>query len=221
LKKIVIAIDGYSACGKSSTAKQVASRLGYTFIDSGAMYRATTLYLLENNIELQNIPSVRENLDAINISFEGASILLNGRNVDKEIRTADVNKNVSVVSAISEVRKKMVFQQHEIGKEKGVVMDGRDIGTVVFPEAELKVFMTAEMEVRAKRREKELLEKGLNESLESITKNLIERDHMDSTRKDSPLKMASDAVEIDTTHITLEEQIDLIVQLAKERINED
>ncbi len=221
MKKIVIAIDGYSACGKSSTAKQVASRLGYTFIDSGAMYRAVTLYLLNENVNLENINQVEDHLDQIEITFEDTSILLNGKNVDTEIRTKAVNENVSAVSAISAVRRKMVAQQQTIGKNKGVVMDGRDIGTIVFPNAELKVFMIAEMGIRAKRRRKELLEKGIDEPLESITRNLQERDEVDSTRIDSPLVKAEDAIEIDTTNITLEEQIVQIEELAKEKINEN
>jgi len=221
LKKIVIAIDGYSACGKSSTAKQVAHQLGYTFIDSGAMYRAVTLFLLNKEVKLDNTNKIIKYLKDIEISFEGSSILLNGKNVDSEIRSKEVNENVSAVSAVSPIRRKMVDQQQEIGKEKGVVMDGRDIGTVVFPEAELKIFMTAEMTVRAQRRQKELLGKGIEDSLESIAQNLQERDHVDSTRSDSPLKMAEGAIEIDTTNITLEEQIVQIVELAKEIIDGD
>ncbi|MEP5612485.1 MAG: (d)CMP kinase [Cyclobacteriaceae bacterium] len=221
MKKIVIAIDGYSACGKSSTAKQVAKQLSYTFIDSGAMYRAVTLFLLTKEVNLDSTNDIIRHLEDINISFEDSSILLNGENVDQEIRSKAVNETVSKVSAVSPVRRKMVDQQQEIGKEKGVVMDGRDIGTVVFPEAELKVFMTAEMSVRAERRQKELRIKGIEESIESIAQNLKERDHVDSTRTDSPLKKAKGAVEIDTTNITLQEQIVQIVELAKEIIDED
>ena len=216
----MIAIDGYSACGKSSTAKQVAHRLGYTFIDSGAMYRAVTLHLLNHGVRLDDMMQVNDHLVNANISFEGSSILLNGANADREIRLKEVNENVSTVSAISAVRRKMVDQQQEIGKAKEVVMDGRDIGTVVFPEAELKVFMTAEMGVRAKRRQRELQGKGIDESLESIAKNLQERDHLDSTRADSPLKKAVGALEMDTTNLTLEDQIVQIVDLAKHIIDE-
>ncbi len=221
LKKIVIAIDGYSACGKSSTAKQVASRLGYTFIDSGGMYRAVTLYLLNRGADIKDLNNVEDHLNHVSIDFVDESILLNGENVDLEIRSREVNENVSEVSAISAVRRKMVRQQQEIGLNKGVVMDGRDIGTVVFPDAELKVFMTAEMEIRAVRRQKELSTKGIDEPLESIMKNLQDRDLVDSTRVDSPLKMAEDAIEIDTTNITLEEQVVQVVALAKEKINEN
>ncbi|MEP1095712.1 MAG: (d)CMP kinase [Cyclobacteriaceae bacterium] len=220
MKKIVIAIDGYSACGKSSTAKQVARRLGYTFIDSGAMYRAITLFLLTREVKLDDTNEIIGYLKDIEISFDGSSILMNGKNVDREIRSKEVNENVSTVSAVSSVRRKMVAQQQEIGKEKGVVMDGRDIGTVVFPEAELKIFMTAEMAVRAQRRQKELRGKGIDDSLKNIAKNLQERDHVDSTRSDSPLKKAEGAIEIDTTNITLEEQIVQIVEFAKEIIDE-
>lgn len=221
MKKIVIAIDGYSACGKSSTAKQVAHRLGYTFIDSGAMYRAVTLFLLDQRAELDNLEEICDHLEKIDILFDGSSILLNEKNVDREIRLKEVNENVSTVSAISVVRRKMVDQQQEIGKAKEVVMDGRDIGTVVFPDAELKVFMTAEMGIRAERRQRELREKGVDESLDSIAKNLQERDHVDSTRADSPLKKAEGAIEIDTTNLTLEDQIVQIVELAKSIIDEN
>ncbi|MEQ9404182.1 MAG: (d)CMP kinase [Cyclobacteriaceae bacterium] len=219
MNKIVIAIDGYSACGKSSTAKQVAARLGYHFIDSGAMYRAVTLFFLQNGVETDNTEEVTSALNRCNISFSGLSIFLNEANVDEEIRSIQVNESVSRISAIPEVRKKMVKQQKEIGRQKGVVMDGRDIGTVVFPDAELKIFMTAEIETRAKRRQKEMSDKGMNDSLENIVRNLLARDHMDSTRKDSPLRKAEDAVEIDTTDLTLEGQIAQIVSMAKEKIN--
>lgn len=221
MKKIVIAIDGYSACGKSSTAKQVAKHLGYTFIDSGAMYRAVTLFFLTEKVSLQSANDVARKLKDCNISFAGSSIVLNGEIVDEEIRTVKVNENVSQVSAISEVRRKMVSQQQLIGEGKEVVMDGRDIGTVVFPEAELKIFMTAEIRVRAERRQKELASKGVEESIENIEKNLLERDDIDSNRADSPLRMAADAIEIDTTHLTLEGQIEQIVQMAKDKINEN
>lgn len=217
--KIVIAIDGYSGTGKSSTAKQVASRLGYNYIDSGAMYRAVTYHFLTKNIDFKKEDQLRIGLTECEISFDQSSILLNGQCIDHEIRTMAVNKNVSAVSAISEVRSKLVEQQRKMGEKKGVVMDGRDIGTIVFPDAELKVFMTAEMNIRAERRRKELVNKGINESIEEIKSNLKERDHIDSTREDSPLKMADDAKEIDTTHLTLDQQIDEIVSLAKSIIS--
>ena len=156
MRKIVIAIDGYSACGKSSTAKQVAKALNYHYIDSGSMYRAVTLFFLQEKVDIRNDESVKGALDECTITFRNGSIFLNGNVVDSEIRAMDVNQHVSEVSAISEVRRKLVSQQQEIGKDKGVVMDGRDIGTVVFPAAELKIFMTAEITVRAKRRTKRI-----------------------------------------------------------------
>lgn len=213
--KIVIAIDGYSGTGKSSTAKQVASRLGYNYIDSGAMYRAVTYFFLSNNIDFNRESNVEESLENCSITFDGTSILLNGEQIDDEIRTMEVNQNVSAVSTISTVRAKLVEQQRKMGEKKGVVMDGRDIGTVVFPEAELKVFMTADMDIRAERRRKELEKKNIHESSKVIKDNLKERDRIDSTRVDSPLKKAKDAVEIDTSHLTLNQQIDKIVKMAE------
>lgn len=217
--KIVIAIDGYSGTGKSSTAKQVASRLGYTYIDSGAMYRAVTYHFLSKNIDLDNIDALSTSLEECSISFDGPSIVLNGTAIDHEIRTMEVNQNVSEVSAISQVRTKLVEQQRKMGEKKGVVMDGRDIGTVVFPNAELKVFMTADMDIRADRRRIELEKKGIYESVEVIKENLKERDRIDSEREDSPLKKAVDAKEIDTSHITLNQQIDIIVEMAESILN--
>lgn len=213
--KIVIAIDGYSGTGKSSTAKQVASRLGYNYIDSGAMYRAVTYFFLSNNIDFNRESNVEESLENCSITFDGTSILLNGEPIDDEIRTMEVNQNVSAVSTISTVRAKLVEQQRKMGEKKGVVMDGRDIGTVVFPKAELKVFMTADMDIRAERRRKELEKKDIHESSKVIKDNLKERDRIDSTRVDSPLKKAKDAVEIDTSHLTLNQQIDKIVKMAE------
>lgn len=221
MKKIVIAIDGYSACGKSSTAKQVAERLGYTFIDSGAMYRAVTLFFLRNNVDLSSQKDVDKALGELNISFQGRFTLLNGEDVSDAIREKNINENVSAVSAISAVRKKMVEQQRKIGINKEIVMDGRDIGTVVFPDAELKIFMTAEMEVRAKRRQKELEEKGIKYDLSDIIQNLENRDRVDSTREDSPLMKAENAIELDTTKLTLEDQISQIVQMANKLIHEN
>ena len=215
MQKIVIAIDGYSGTGKSSTAKQVAERLGYNYIDSGAMYRAVTLFFLTNNVSLSDKGQVESKLDECQITFRGSSILLNGEIIDDQIRTMEVNENVSAVSTISAVRSKLVEQQQEMGEQKGVVMDGRDIGTVVFPKAELKVFMTADMDIRAERRRKELVKKGIDEDLEVVKANLKARDEVDSTREDSPLRKASDAHEIDTSHLTLNEQIDKIVEMAE------
>ena len=226
MKKIVIAVDGYSACGKSSTAKEVASRLGYVYIDTGAMYRAVTLFFLRNYINLTNPKDIEKALDQINISFipnAGTGInetYLNGLNVEQEIRGMDVSGKVSEVSAIPKVRSAMVEQQRKLGKNKAVVMDGRDIGTFVFPQAELKVFMTADFDVRTARRQQELLEKGNMVGFEEVKKNLKHRDTIDTTRAESPLKKADDAYVVDTTELTMEEQIEQIVRLAKKIIDQ-
>lgn len=223
-KKIIVAIDGHSGCGKSSTAKVVAKTLGYIYIDTGAMYRAATLYFLQNNIELANNAEVKRALDEIDITFclNKASVnnetYLNGRNVEQEIRGIKVSERVSEVSAISEVRKKMVALQRKMGEEKGVVMDGRDIGTVVFPLAELKIFMTASLKVRAQRRLAELQESGQDAKLGEVMDNLEKRDRIDSSRADSPLTQAKDAVLIDTSSLSFEDQVEKVVTLAKERI---
>jgi CMP/dCMP kinase len=223
LKKIVIAIDGYSACGKSTTAKEVARALGYRYIDSGAMYRAVTHYFLEHYVSLTNPKEINRALDDIKISFhindeKETETFLNGINVEKEIRKMKVSDNVSQVSALKPVREAMVSLQRKMGKDKGVVMDGRDIGTVVFPEAELKLFMTADMLVRAFRRQKELLEKDKLIDLEEVIENIQKRDAIDTTRAESPLRKANDALEIDTTHIAIDEQVDEVVRLAIGRI---
>ena len=215
MKKIVIALDGYSGTGKSSTAKEVAKALGYIYIDSGAMYRATTYYFLENQVDLADANSVENALKNISISFSGNQVILNGDDISNDIRTMRINENVSAVSAIKEVRVAMVAQQQQIGQERGIVMDGRDIGTVVFSDAELKVFMTANPDVRAERRQKELAEKGIHEELNTIKVNLLVRDKIDSSRAESPLKKADDAVEVDTSDLTFNEQVDKIVELAK------
>ncbi|HEY0656686.1 MAG TPA: (d)CMP kinase [Chryseosolibacter sp.] len=219
MKKIVIAIDGYSACGKSTTAKQVAAILGYRYIDTGAMYRAVTLYFLDHHIALTNPKEIAKALQQINISFKVNSrnvseTYLNGLNVENDIRKMRVSENVSQVSAIKDVRVFLVDQQRRMGKEKGVVLDGRDIGTVVFPTAELKVFMTAEVLVRAFRRQRELLEKNNMVDLDEVVDNLLQRDKIDTTRAESPLRQADDALVIDTTHITIDEQVDEVVRLA-------
>lgn len=223
LRKIVIAIDGYSACGKSTTAKEVAKILGYKYIDSGAMYRAVTHYFLEHYVSLTNPKDIANALDAIKISFhvnedKETETFLNGMNVEKEIRKMKVSDNVSQVSALKPVRTAMVQQQRRLGKERGVVMDGRDIGTVVFTDAELKVFMTADMQVRAFRRQQELLEKDKLVDLMEVMENIHMRDKIDTTRAESPLRKADDAIGIDTTHITLDEQVDEVIRLAISRI---
>jgi CMP/dCMP kinase len=219
LRKIVIAIDGYSACGKSSTAKLVANILGYRYIDTGAMYRAVTLYFMEHHVALTNPKEISRALQQINISFKINSknlseTYLNGLNVEKGIRSMRVSERVSEVSAIKDVRTAMVEQQRKMGREKGIVMDGRDIGTVVFPQAELKVFMTADLLVRAFRRQKELLEKDRLVDLDDVITNIVQRDEIDTTRIESPLRCATDAVLIDTTHVSLDEQVDEVVRLA-------
>ena len=222
--KIIVAIDGYSGTGKSSTAKLVAKKLNYRFVDSGAMYRAVTLFFIRNGINCNDLISVNDALDKITIDFEidvsegKNNTLLNGVNVENEIRGLEVSEKVSEISAISDVRKKMVEYQRSIGKSKGIVMDGRDIGTVVFPNAELKIFMTADPNIRAQRRLKELAEKGQPSDLESVIRNLKERDHIDSTRADSPLVKAENSVVVDTSHLTFEEQVKKIVNLALEKI---
>ncbi len=223
LRKIVIAIDGYSACGKSSTAKSAASILGYRYIDTGAMYRAVTLYFMEHHVALTNPKEVARSLQQINISFKVNSrnvseTYLNGLNVEKAIRSMRVSERVSEVSAIKDVRTAMVDLQRKMGKEKAVVMDGRDIGTVVFPSAELKLFMRADLLVRAFRRQRELLEKDRLVDLDDVISNIVQRDEYDTTRAESPLRRANDAILIDTTYITLEEQVDEVVRMALARM---
>ena len=219
MQKVIIAIDGYSACGKSTTAKEVARELGYRYIDSGAMYRAVTLYFMEHHVSLTNPKEVGRALEQIRISFQVNSkgkteTFLNGIIVEREIREMRISENVSQVSTLKEVRTAMVEQQRKLGKEKGIVMDGRDIGTVVFPQAELKLFLTASMLTRAFRRQRELLEKDDMIDLDTIIANLQKRDEIDSTRKESPLRQAADAIIMDTTHITLDEQVEEVVLLA-------
>lgn len=219
LRKIVIAIDGYSACGKSTTAKVVAGILGYRYIDTGAMYRAITLYFLDNHVAITNPKEVIRALANINISFvvnskHVSETFLNGLNVEKAIRRMRVSEFVSQVSTLKEVRRAMVEQQRKLGKDKGIVMDGRDIGTVVFPQAELKLFMTAEILVRAFRRQRELLERDQLIDLDDVIDNIIQRDKIDTTREESPLRQAEDASVIDTTHITIDEQVDEVVRMA-------
>lgn len=220
--KIIIAIDGFSSTGKSTVAKQLAKKLGYVYIDSGAMYRAITYFAMTNGFIDKNsfdVDGLISKLDAIQVSFKFnkdlgfAEVYLNGVNVEKEIRTLEVSNFVSKVSAIPEVRIQLVKQQHQLGLQKGIVMDGRDIGTVVFPDAELKLFMTASAETRALRRYKELKVKGDDVSFEDVLKNIQERDHIDSTRDDSPLYKANDAIEIDNSNMTMEEQFDMMMDL--------
>lgn len=223
MKEIIVAIDGYSACGKSTTAKVVARELSYIYVDSGAMYRAVTYFFLEEKIDIDDPEQVRAALEQIDIEFKlngenQPATWLNGNNVEEAIRDMRVSGKVSEIAAIPEVRRAMVRLQKGMGVGKGIVMDGRDIGTVVFPEAELKIFMTAKPQVRAERRLKELEQKGIKSSLEDVMANLKERDHIDTTREDSPLMKAEGAVVVDNSNLTFDEQVAIIVDLAKEKI---
>jgi cytidylate kinase len=227
-KKITIAIDGFSSTGKSTLAKQLANHLGYVYVDTGAMYRAVTLFAMQNgyiNPDTFDKQSLINNLSFIKLNFEFnanvgfAEMYLNGVNVENEIRTIEVSNFVSKVAEVSEVRSKLVEQQQEMGKGKGIVMDGRDIGTVVFPDAELKIFMTASAETRAQRRFDELQAKGDTVSYEDVLKNVQERDYIDTHRDDSPLVIADDAIEIDNSYLSREEQFDLVLELVVEITN--
>ncbi|MFK8101079.1 MAG: (d)CMP kinase [Saprospiraceae bacterium] len=222
MKKIIIAIDGYSSCGKSTLAKALGKVLGYAYIDTGAMYRAVTYYFLEHEISVDDELAVRAALPLINIHFEpsesGNQTFLNGKNIETEIRQMRVSNYVSPVAAVSTVRKAMVEQQQMMGKQKGIVMDGRDIGTVVFPTAELKIFLTAEPEIRTQRRYDEYQHKGTAIDFEVIKTNLLERDHIDSTRSDSPLKKAENAIVIDNSYLSPTEQLEIVLDLAREKI---
>jgi cytidylate kinase len=210
-KNIVVAIDGYSSCGKSTLAKALAKRLHFIYVDSGAMYRAVTLYFLRNDTDLNNHDLIIDALQHIDLNFHSrdyqSHILLNGEEVSEEIRQMPVSENVSRISAIKEVRQAMVRQQQKMGKSKNIVMDGRDIGTVVFPHAQVKLFMTADPKIRAERRYKELIAKGEDVSLEEIFENLAHRDYQDTTREESPLTRAEDAIILDNTNLTEEEQL--------------
>lgn len=223
-RKIIIAIDGFSSTGKSTIAKKLAKQLNYIYVDTGAMYRAVTYFALDQKLIGEDFfysEKLIERLDEIKITFKFnealgfAEVYLNGQNIEKAIRTLEVSKYVSPVATISQVRQKLVDEQQAMGKDKGIVMDGRDIGTVVFPNAELKIFMTATAETRAERRYKELLERGHNLSYDDVLENVTTRDRIDSTREDSPLVRAEDAVEIDNSNLTINAQVEQILQLAK------
>ncbi len=225
--KITIAIDGYSSTGKSTVAKQLAEWLEYIYVDTGAMYRAVTLYAMRKGYISDGFfdkESLIAKLDDIEITFvkntatAKAEVCLNAENVEREIRTLEVSSFVSPVATVSEVRAKLVEQQQKMGDTKGVVMDGRDIGTVVFPNAELKIFMTASAEERAQRRYQELLDRGDTVDYKAVLANVVERDEIDTTREDSPLVKAADAIEIDNTETNVEDQFHTILQLAKDRI---
>lgn len=225
MKKITIAIDGFSSTGKSTVAKQLAQRLGYVFIDTGAMYRAVTYFAMQHHFISENYfdkDKLIAALPSINLKFEFNTVLgfgemyLNDKNVEKEIRTIEVSNHVSKVAEISEVRAKLVEQQQQMGKNKGIVMDGRDIGTVVFPDAELKIFMTASPSTRAQRRFDELQQKGETVTYEEVLKNVEERDYIDTHREDSPLIKAIDAIEIDNSQISRDEQFERVITLVDE-----
>ncbi|OFX59934.1 MAG: cytidylate kinase [Bacteroidetes bacterium GWA2_30_7] len=224
--KIIIAIDGYSSCGKSTLAKELAKELNYAYVDTGAMYRAVTLYCMNNNLienKIVKTDLLEKFLNQITITFkynitlERSDTFLNDLNVENRIRELDVSDNVSIISKIGFVRKKMVILQKEMGKNKGLVMDGRDIGTVVFPEAELKFFMIADPEIRAKRRYKELLEKGDKISFEEVFNNVKQRDYLDENRAESPLKKALDSIILDNTCVTQDEQLKRVIDIINEK----
>ena len=228
MKKITIAIDGHSSCGKSTMAKALARKLSYVYIDTGAMYRAVTLYAIEAGLfngQEVDVEGLRSQMDKVSITFQFNSetgrpdTYLNNVRVEDRIRTMEVSTKVSIIAAIDFVRTAMVAQQQEMGKGGGVVMDGRDIGTTVFPDAELKIFVTASAEVRAQRRYDELTAKGEECNLQEILENVLERDRLDSTRAISPLKQADDAVVLDNSHLTFEEQDQWLLDHAMEAIN--
>ncbi len=225
MKKINIAIDGPSGSGKSSTAKAVAQRLNYKYIDSGAMYRAVTWYFLSQEVNWRSNEEVKGSLENIEIEFDlnpkGESItLLNGKVVEREIRSMPVSDNVSEVSSLADVREAMVALQRKMGEKKEVVMDGRDIGTNVFPEAELKIYMLADPGIRAKRRKAQLMDQGINASEEEILANLVARDEEDSSRELNPLKKAEDAIELDSSNLSFKDQVNFIVEKAQFLIEE-
>jgi cytidylate kinase len=227
LKKITIAIDGFSSTGKSTLAKQIAKVLGYVYVDTGAMYRAVTFYAMQNRFisedYLDKKPLI-EALPLINLKFHFnndlgfAEMYLNGKNIEKEIRTLSVSKFVSQIAEISEVRSKLVASQQEMGKNKAIVMDGRDIGTVVFPDAELKIFMNSDAQTRAQRRYIELIEKGQQVTFEEVLKNVQERDYIDTHREDSPLVKDEHAIEINNSALTIQEQFDFVMQLVEQNL---
>ncbi len=229
MKKITIAIDGHSSCGKSTMAKDLARKIGYVYVDTGAMYRAVTLYALRNNLFDADggikEDELKSRMGDISISFRlntatgRPDTYLNGENVEQEIRTMQVSNRVSPIAALPFVRQALVAQQQAMGKEKGVVMDGRDIGTTVFPDAELKVFVTASAEVRAQRRYDELKAKGMDADYNDILKNVQERDYIDSHRPTSPLRKADDAIELDNSNMTVDEQNDWLMEKYRQAAN--
>ena len=227
MKKITIAIDGFSSTGKSTLAKQMAKELGYVYVDTGAMYRAVAYFAMQHNLVSEthlDKAGLIAQLSNINLRFQFnptlgfAEMYLNNKNIETQIRTIEVSRMVSKVAEISEVRAKLVEQQQAMGKDKGIVMDGRDIGTVVFPDAELKLFMTASSKTRAQRRFDELVEKGQHITFEDVLQNVEERDYIDTHREDSPLVKADDAIEIDNSSLSKKEQFEIVLQLVKEKL---
>ena len=217
MKRIIVAIDGYSSCGKSTLAKALAKALHYAYVDTGAMYRAVTLYFLDSNVDINNHGEIQNVLKNIEIHFErtktGNHTYLNGVDVENEIRTMRISEMVSPVSTISEVRRFLVAQQQKMGHRKGIVMDGRDIGTVVFPYAELKIFLTADTEIRTQRRYDELMAKGQSTDFRAVKRNLMERDMIDSNRADSPLRQAADATLIDNSNLSPTEVLEKVLNM--------
>jgi CMP/dCMP kinase len=224
-KKLIIAIDGYSSCGKSTLAKQLAKVLNYTYIDSGSMYRGIALYLLENSVDINNHDKIIDALDHIDLRFDTENnqnnLLLNGENVEAKIRTPQIAQLVSPIATVGEVREKAVALQQLMGKDRGIVMDGRDIGTTVFPDADLKIFMTAEISIRSHRRYSEMIAKNTPQSLTEVEANLIQRDHIDSNRTISPLRKADDAMILDNSMLTMEEQLNIALDWVNEFIIEE
>lgn len=227
MKKITIAIDGFSSTGKSTLAKQLAAALGYVYVDTGAMYRAVAYYAMQHNLVSEthlDAAGLVAQLPNIHLRFQFNPVLgfaemyLNNQNIETQIRTIEVSRMVSKVAEISEVRAKLVEQQQEMGKDKGIVMDGRDIGTVVFPEAELKLFMTASATTRAQRRFDEIVDKGQAVTFDEVLQNVEERDYIDTHREDSPLVKATDAIEIDNSALSKKEQFELVLKLVKEQL---
>lgn len=225
MKNVVIAIDGHSGCGKSTTAKAVAANLGLKYLDTGAMYRAVTLYFLQNNVDARQTDEVKKALEKIKLDFKYSNskqryeTILNGENVEDEIRKSEVSNHVSEISAIPPVRYALIDKQRQLADTGSIVMDGRDIGTTVFPQADLKIFMTADIEVRARRRKLDLEKLKDTAKIETIIANLQERDNKDINRSVSPLRKAEDAIELDTSKLTFEEQVNKIVKLASEQLN--
>jgi len=223
VKQIIVAIDGFSSCGKSTLARDLALALGYGYVDSGAMYRAVTLYLLNHQVPIDDQDAVSQALDSILITFKNVDgqnrTYLNGKDVEDEIRDMRVSGAVSPVAAIPSVRRNLVRQQQAMGHSGGIVMDGRDIGTVVFPQAELKIFLIADIDERVRRRRDELTAKGMQMTMEEIQANLLERDRIDSTRADSPLRQADDAIVLDNTLLNRQQQLQCALELAEVKIS--